>query len=183
MVVNNTTEEILAAWRRTIEGDQEAGSTPLLTLGESTSLLDGLPSLVAYHELALSRTDLTSPFAQAGGSSALWFAMLSDPAPRAAMPLFSGADAASVMAQETLNADQVNSKQALPAKEVPGKLPAGFISHLEPTAIPGTTLHWSSLPFAVMNPAPAQNETASTDWAATAAVFLALCLILLALVI
>jgi len=183
MVVNSTTEEILAAWRRTIEGDQEAGSTPLLTLGESTSLLDGLPGLVAYHELAVTRTDLTSPFAQAGGSSALWFAMLSDRAPRTAVPLFCGADAASVMAMETLHAGQIHSKQTLPASEVPGKLPAGFISHLEPTATSGTTLYWSSLPFAVMNPAPTQSEIVSTDWAAIAAVFLALCLILLALVI
>ncbi len=183
MVMNNTTREILAAWQRRIEMDQEAGSTPVITLGESTSLLDGLPSLIVYHELAATRTDLTSPFAQAGGSSALWFSMLSDRSPRGAAPLFTGADAASVMALETLNAHLANSTQAGPVTDSPGRLPAGFIPHIEPTAMPGTTLHWSSLPFSIMNPAPVQDNTSSTDWAAIAAVFLALCVILLALVV
>ena len=183
MVVNNTTREILAAWQRRIEIDQEAGSTPVITLGESSSLLGGLPGLIAYHDLAATRTDLTSPFAQAGGSSALWFSMLSDRSPRVAAPLFSGADAASVMAFETLNARLANSTQTGLALDNPGRLPAGFIPHIEPTAMPGTCLHWSSLPFSVMNPAQIPSKTSSTDRAATAAVFLALCMILLALVV
>ena len=187
MDVNLTTEEILAAWQAMIEANQEAGTAPLLTLGESVTLLDGMPGLIAYHELATTRTDLTEPAVQAGGSSGLWFAMLSDESPRTAMPLFAGADAASVLAMETLHVRQVHANRHLPATALPGRLPAGFVAHLEPTAIAGRTLSWSALPFALMNPAPMQAETsaadAATDWTATAAVFLALCLILLALVI
>lgn len=183
MAMNSTTEEILVAWQRMIESNQEAGTTPLLTLGESTTLLDGLPGLIAYHELVTTRTDLTTPVAQAGGSSALWFTMLSDSAPRATAPLFSGVDAASVLALETLHVDQMNSRQYPSPVEVPGQLPAGFIPHLEPTATAGTTFHWSSFPFALMNPAPSAGETGGVDWTAYAAVFLALCLILLALIV
>jgi hypothetical protein len=181
MVVNNTTREILAAWQHRIEKDQEAGSTPVISLGESASLLEGLPGLIAYHELTATRTDLTSPFAQAGGSSALWYSMLSDRSLRAAVPLFTGVDAASVMALETLNARLVNPTVA--GMVTPDRLPAGFIPHVDPAVVPGRTLRWSSLPFSVMNPAPTQYKTSSTDWAAVAAVFLALCMILLALVV
>ncbi len=81
MDVNLTTEEILAAWQAMIEANQEAGTAPLLTLGESVTLLDGMPGLIAYHELATTRTDLTEPAVQAGGSSGIWFAMLSDESP------------------------------------------------------------------------------------------------------
>ena len=189
MVSNDSTDEIVSVWQRTIEGGQESGETPSLFVGESDSLLEGLPALTACRQLARARTDLTSPRVVAGGSGALWIALLhslavtAPPSGAQTTPpmasIYAGADAATVMAART-NQAAASSSGALPSA---GGLPSGMISRLAPATSPGTIAPWESLPFAIIEPNQETIEAATTDWTAYAALFLALCILLLALIV
>lgn len=189
MVSNDSADEIESVWRSTIERGQESGVAPSLFVGESDSLLDGLPALLACRDLAVARTDLTSPWVLAGGNGALWIALLhslADSAPSSGakrpppmVSVYAGADAATTMAVQNVR----TTGSAGRAPSALGGLPTGMISRLAPATVPGTIAPWESLPFAMIEPAQEMAEPAVTDWTAYAALFLALCILLLALIV
>jgi hypothetical protein len=154
----------------------------LFQLGAGLSLLDNLPTLVAFHAFAHERQDVAAPTALIGGQAALWLAalMVEPPAngpPAAAITvIYSGPDLATQLA--------VAGTMAPPATG--NRIHAGYATLLAPTAQAGAPL-WASLPLLlaeVSSALPSRTEPSLVDrWLAWAGVGLALLLVVLALVL
>ena len=188
-ISNDAIHEIASDWQHAIEASQESGVRPMLLVGLSDSLVDGLPALSACRRLAHTRTDLASPQVWAGGGSAWWSTALFQGVARTRTPdgkagtpaisaRFAGSDSATVIA--TLTMDE-SIRGADTAQEWLNGLPAGMVSYLQPQSTPGGIAPWASMPLTVMGGELDAEDASSIDWTAVAALILALCIVLLAM--
>lgn len=190
MIWNSSAAAIAAAWQTEIETKLEAGATPLLQTGASSSLLAGAAPLMAYHQFAARRTDITTPLVVAGGSSPLWLGLLLAPDDTRGVPLpavvFGGPDLVSQFATVLILSSGALTAPSPIRTGTPPAL-AGFYA---PRLAPGAVTPWESLPFVEvgerpqLGPADAAVESDPThEWIAWGALLLALCLVLSALLI
>jgi len=177
-------------WQTTIDASLEAGQIPVLDLGSSQQMLQGLPVLAALRTFATQRVDVAAPTLLLGGDAALWLAILMDvrspgemrraPEPTIA---FAGPDVATYLASLTTLTPERPPEAALLPQATPPMMRPLFL----PTAAAQRVLPWETLPFAVTTEAQAiaasQSTPANRDaWLSWLAIGLVVLLLLAALI-
>jgi hypothetical protein len=186
---NRSADEITAAWQSEIETKLEAGATPLLIAGAPTLVYNATPALLALQSTVLLRRDLTIPLLVAGGTGALWPAVLLAPLGHTGAPepmaIYGGADPAAYLA--TLAT--LTTGAAAPPTAVASGTPPDVAPWLAPRLQPGAPAPWEALPLVEAGERPAAVPAGAplldpmADWIAWGAMLLALCLVLSALLI
>ena len=192
MLHNPTSATIRAEWTTAIEAHLEAGLTPVLNLGYSHSVLDGVPAAIALQSLINRRTDVTFPLAVGGGSSPLWLAALlheagNGPGRLSPGPLtiFAGADMGTYMASLT-TAPRTAEREADLVLPPPAQLPANLRWHFAPPTEPGQVMLWETLSMRIMEgerfAAQAGRADEESAWLLVASLLTVTALILFALI-
>ncbi|MFN8488544.1 MAG: hypothetical protein U0350_13170 [Caldilineaceae bacterium] len=152
MFWRQTANTLRQDWQTTIDASLEAGQSPVLDLGSSQQMLQGLPVLAALRSFAVQRVDVATPTLLIGGDAAVWLALLlqvRSPSEMRRSPepalVFAGPDVATYLASlTTLTPERPPEAVLLPRATPPAVRPL-----LLPPAAAQLVLPWETLPFAV----------------------------------
>ena len=181
-----------ARWRQALDRGLEAGQSPALHFDGVTSFIDAAQGMAALQLLAAQSDGLTGPAAIAGGSGALWPALLLQVHPTATRaaasslrPVYGGVDPASILAARALYADGDRPLQRSAYLRPPADLPAALVAPIAPRAEPTPAVTWAMLPAWEIDRAQsdAQERSGGETWLAYLTIMLAVLLILAALVV
>lgn len=157
MFWNRFPKQAAMAWQATADRAVEAGQTPLLNLGASDTVVDGLPGLSVLADVRPWPLHGEPPLAVAGGNSPLWLAAFlragdwRDPDSSVLSAVFGGADAATQMASLNL----LDGAQRFALTRAPVRIPTGFWPYMAPHSQPAATAPWDALPMAAAGAAHA----------------------------
>lgn len=176
--------DITEFWETEIDAALEAGRRPLLFIGQSATTLGMLPGLLTLEALAAQRVDAGAPRAALTGTTPLWLSALMQPPPagRTApiQPLYLGTDPATIMASSNLIISQNIRTSLRPLAPLPGNVPPGFAPSVLPLTRPAEPVLWDALPFTRIR---VEQARSGVDGTAFAALFLAIALIIFALLL
>ena len=165
MQLNNSSTEILNDWSAAIEASLEGGYVPAIDVGFSHQPLHGVAGYLAFQRLLPERIDVAQPRVAMGGASPLWLmAQLQRPVSEAGrrhptIVVHTGLDPGDHVAGLALLAPLSTDRQTLSFTAPPGRLLAGFVSHIQPAQSRVAAQGWDAFPLLFMTAPNAFSQT------------------------